>query len=186
MGWLEFIAHIISSIAWPTVLIAVVVLLRRELQSALGSVKKIKYKEFEAEFADRAVELEARAMVLVPEPTRQASSLPAPKTGEEVLENLLRISPRVAVIESFAFVERAIEEAAIRHGLVPDRFRGVRNTLRELQQRDVIPEGVKLLFEDLRKVRNDLVHAREAEISEADAWRYIHAAKVLAARISEL
>lgn len=185
MAWLEFISRIVASTAWPAVVIVAVVVFRRELRGAFRSLQRIKYREFEAEFSKKAAELEAKATALGP-PSAAQMALSSPMSADEVLESLLQTSPRVAVVEAFGVVERAIQEAALRHGLTADRFRGVRNTLRDLEERHLIPDDVKFLFNDLRTMRNNLAHAHDVEIPEADARRYINASGVLAGRISQL
>ena len=177
MDWLEFAASIVRSIAWPSVIVAVLVIFRRDLRLRLRSLARLRYKDFDAEFA----KLEENVAALPQEPAPKPS-FPPPRTAEEVLETLVQVSPRAAVVEAFALVERAARDAAARHGL---EGRGVMSTMRELARRRPIPDNVMTLFDDLRSIRNKLAQAQEDDISEWQAWRYIDAARTLAARLNE-
>lgn len=184
MGWLEFISKVIGAIAWPAVLIVLLIVLRRELRALVGAVERIKYKDFEAEFSKKAAELESKALALL-QPTAKRPSLPAP-TPDQSLDALVRTSPRLAVADAFTFVERAIRDAGARHGLDAEATRGNRETLRELRRRNLIPDEVRSVFSELRVVRDGLTHTRGAEISEEAARRFVNAAKALAQSIGQL
>jgi len=184
MGWLDFIASLAGSLAWPAVVATAVVVLRRELRGAVRALERLKYKNFEAEFSRKTAELEQKATALEGR-TPADISFPTPRSADELLEDLLRTSPRVAVVEAFALVERAVREAAERHGLSLENRRGVREALGGLDRLGLVPGDVKGLFHDLRTVRNELAHARQAEITEQDAWRYVNVARMLAAHFSK-
>jgi CheY-like chemotaxis protein len=135
--------------------------------------------DFETEFARKAVELEAKATELERSSLVAKAARPTFGTANELLETLVQASPRAAIIESFALVERAVRDAAVRNHLNGDG--GVRETMRNLVEAGTIPSAARSLFNELREPRNELADMGSVEISEADARRYIHAANSLAA-----
>jgi len=182
----DFIAKIIDSIVWPVVVLILTIILRKEIGKLLLSIQKIRYKDFEAHFAKRTEELEKRAERL--KPPAEIEKLPPVemKSPEDGLEEVLRISPRLAVLESFSYVEDAIRKAATQHGIPDDMISGVRNKMRELEKMGLVSYGINSLFNDLRVTRNELTHAREPEISVRDAKKYIDVALLLTKLISNI
>jgi len=57
MDWLTFFSKIIDSIIWPLVIIVAGIILRKPLSSLIPLLRKLKYKDFEAEFSKEVSEL---------------------------------------------------------------------------------------------------------------------------------
>lgn len=184
MGWREFISRIVASTAWPFAVFAIVLLFRRELRGIIQSIEWLKGWGVEAKFKRKADELEAQAITLALPSLNLVQ--PAIKFEEDVLERLLQNSPRVAVIEAFQYVEKEVQEAAMRHGLKPDKPGIVRNAIPELERRNVIPEHFRFIYSNFQSVRNELVHMPKSEISEIIARKYIEIAKILTVFLSQL
>lgn len=45
MDWLTFIAKIVEAIAWPAVVVGVLLLLRKEFPVIIHSLRKLKFKD---------------------------------------------------------------------------------------------------------------------------------------------
>lgn len=176
MDLYTFISKVISSISWPLVLVLLIVLLRKEIRSLIPSLRSVKYKKFEIAFDQKTKELEKHAKEI---DLKQSDNelLPSLSANDTIAE-LIKVSPRLAVIEAFTWLESAVRDAVIRHNIGKDQFYGVRNGFRELVKQKIIPEKYMKLFTDLRVLRNELSHNIEAEIS-ANASR-IYAEKAFA------
>ena len=179
MGALEFIAQLVGSLAWPLVVLCVAVAARREIRDLIRSLRRLTYGDFAAEFR----RLEETSERIAESPT---VALPAPRTADELVDDLLTVSPKAAVVEAFRAVERSIVDAAERHGMVESGRRSVTNVIRDLGRRITVPPEVQGIFDDLRTVRNRLVHSDVEDVSPDDARRYIGFARTLASKMSQL
>ncbi len=50
MGWKQFIAEIVSNLAWPIVVVAVLFKFRSELAKIIQRLARLKYKDLELDF----------------------------------------------------------------------------------------------------------------------------------------
>ena len=104
MDWLQFIASIIDSLAWPGAILAAVILLRRPLSALLPLLRRLKYKDFEVEFDRKVRKLREEAVAALPPlPKTVPSQIPE----ETALIELVSVAPRAAVLESWLLVESA-------------------------------------------------------------------------------
>ena len=170
MDWLAFVASVIGSLAWPSVLLIIFMLLRKPLYGLLPLLQKLKYKEIEVEFTRRVEEVSAEVVQELPAPVP-----PVPLGGDdsESVARLAEISPRAAVLESWRSVEAAALEAARRLG--GDKFRDKTLTfhaIRFLEQHPSLDRGVIGLLRELRALRNDAAHAPDFALSKASALEY--------------
>src|ERR1017187_6632289 len=68
MDWLQFIASLIGSLAWPAAMVLVVLLLRRAIFRVLPRLRRLKYGDAEAEFGEKLAQVEEEIAEL-PAPT---------------------------------------------------------------------------------------------------------------------
>ena len=179
---LDLIARLVQVLVWPAVVLTLIILARKEIRTVLLSLRRVKYREFEADFSRRVEELEERAERVAPEP----KPVPAQPSQSDVLRGLMELSPRLAVVEAFTLVEDAVRRAAIRHGVPEDMVTGVRNRVLELEKMNLVNAELKRLFHDLRETRNELSHVGDAEISPRAAKGYVNAARLVALRFDIL
>ena len=50
MDWLTFISKLVEALAWPAVVVGVLLHLRKEFPSIVRSLRKLKFKDVELEF----------------------------------------------------------------------------------------------------------------------------------------
>ena len=186
MNYLELIFKLLDSLAWPIVVAIGIFIVRKELRSLLRSLSKLKYKEFEADFALKAEKLATEATKILHQNNPVKLPPPRARSAEEILNELIAISPKTAVIESFDYVDQAIRQAGIRLGIAKDEFYGVRNMVNEMENRNIIPEQVESLFFEMRRTRDELSHSMEIEIAKKDAEKFIDTARLLASFFSKL
>lgn len=177
-----FISNLIGSLAWPIVLLLLIFILRKEIRSLIPSLQKLRFRDFEMDFERKVEELEKHAQEADLQPPR--NELLPKRTANESIKELIRISPRLAIVESFNWLEASIREAAIRHGIAKDEFFGVRNSFRGLVDKGIISERLLPLFNDLRVLCDDSSHMRHFEISPELARIYAEKAFSMANLIS--
>lgn len=182
MDYLTFWSEVIKALAWPAVVTLLIVKLRRPLLDLVPFLRKLKYKEFELEFAKEVAELKAHSGerptidALPPEPTPARDSW---------LQEMASFSPRAAVIEAWLEVETAAVEAASSFWSQPS-VKSIKHfpQLGEyLLQCHVIDQKQLNTFRKLRELRNKAAHLENLELSEKDVKSYINLATGLAAEI---
>jgi len=169
---LTFIAHLIASFVWPSVVLLGIIILRKELRLLIPSLQRLRYKDLELDFGKRVEQIEEQANQANLPPAPKQLALPAPRTAIEALQDVIAVSPRLAVIEAFNYVEAAVREAGIKHEIAKDKFAGVRNIVRGLKEAGLVSDVMSALFNQLRALRNELSHSTNIEISPEDARKY--------------
>ncbi|MGH9226848.1 MAG: hypothetical protein ACRD2W_24375 [Acidimicrobiales bacterium] len=177
MSWLEFVASVVGSLAWPVTLAVVVVVLRAPLVGALSApVKRWKAgpSGVEVEYWEQALSA-ARAEL------EQGDGLPSSATPpreirdhdslREELERLAEVSPSAAVVESFGRIEAELrsmlagEDAADRLGA---------NALARLARRRGLITGETLnAIEGLGVLRNLAAHGRPTDLDARRAVEFV-------------
>ena len=173
MDWLTFISSLVGSLAWPSVVVALVVLLRRPIAGLIPNLRRLRYKDFELDFTKKLEKLESEAQRAQLPPTAVPESVSrtgVPATFEEYIDRLAELSPRSAVTEAWRFVETALREAVERSGRVAPRSpRAMEDFL--ANQTDIDRRTLSLLA-DLRGLRNQAVHAEEFALQPEQAREF--------------
>ena len=195
MDTFEFIAELVGHLAWPTVTIALVLLLRKPVSELIPLLRKLKYRELELDFSKEIAAIEAEASAsdreTLPQQTGNVSIVDSTRIWQEIeskRENMLRMvsySPRVAVMESWLDVEAAAVEAA--SSFWGEDCIGSLKSYPELGeylfQCKVIDNKQLEIYRRLRQLRNKAAHAQELSLSDDDARSYVNLATALAAHI---
>jgi uncharacterized protein YutE (UPF0331/DUF86 family) len=181
MGWLQFLASVIGSLAWPGAIVLTVILLRRELVQILQRLRRLKYGDAEAEFGEVLEEVE-----------EEIEELPSPKSpppeGEfrqEYLKELDRFSNNSAIFIAWLEVESAILNLARRANLLETNMNALRAAHR-LIDRKIIDEATYNAIGDLWKLRNIAVHPTDIrQITKEEADRFKKLAEKVAAVLED-
>jgi hypothetical protein len=181
MSWLEFIAKIISALAWPTAFLVALFMLRKHIISLIPGLRRLKYKDIELEFSESLKELTRKV------PTEVLPEAIPQETNEtfDHLSRLATISPRAAILESWIIVEAAAAEAIEKLKIAPYRSGPIPAIkLGEyLKRAEVLNDHSREVFDSLRYLRNQAVHSSEAEFAPKDVGQYIDLAITLAQKI---
>ena len=181
MNWRQFIAAIISSLAWPATLVVAILILKNQLPAIFPFIERLKYKGIELEFRKSVQELTEKSR----------GALPAPELGEfandrNQLYTLAELSPRSAILEAWLQVETAAAEAL--QSRDPSLASQVRMAaplrIGELLNRRQIINAQQLeIFHRLRALRNQAVHISGATFQLNEVIEYIDLALSLASQI---
>lgn len=181
MGWLQFMASVVGSLAWPATLIAAFFILKNYLPAIFPFVERLKYKDFEVEFRKSVQELAEKSQTALPEPDDEQGAAPRNR-----LYALAELSPRSAILEAWLQVETAAAETLQAKG--PDLTSKVQmpSSLRlgeMLNRREIINGAQREIFNRLRELRNKAVHIGEATFHPSEVTEYIDLASSLASQI---
>jgi hypothetical protein len=181
MDWLSFLASVVGSVAWPVTVLAVVLILRKELVALLPFLRRLKAGPVEAEFERQVKELKNEVAQALPE------ELPQALEGRERLLKLAEISPRAAILEAWQGVEFAARRVATHYGgsPVPD-VRSPSRLTKELAKLSQVSVDDLALIQDLRGLRNQATHSPDFSPSYEAVANYIQLASALQARLQNL
>ncbi|MBI2361382.1 MAG: hypothetical protein HYV04_21145 [Deltaproteobacteria bacterium] len=171
MDWLTFIAELFKALTWPVVVVAVVLLLRREIRNLLPFLKRLKAGPVEAEF-DREVQ-EIKSGVETQLPSIPPSVTTSPE--QQKLLQLAEVNPRSAIIEAWRgleFAARKLLESQDPSLTLPE-FQPPIALRRALNRLEVLTRDEMGLFNDLRSLRNQAVHQDNFAPSYESVLNYI-------------
>lgn len=175
MTWLDFIASTVETIAWPVVVVVLVVLLRKPLAKLLPLLARVTVKGVTVEFAETVRQVRDEAN----ERTRSQPE-PAPSTA---VQRASQVSPRAAVVEAY----RELESGAISKLLSlggPKCETLSSKGIRTLEDSSGLDRGTVSLLRDLRGLRNEVAHAPKFALSATSASEYADAAARVAAHLA--
>jgi len=162
MDNLTFIAEIIKAIVWPLTIIFGILILREPITNLIPFMRKLKYNGIEMEFSEKIqtikteikiddkIEINNAAMSIVPYSTRAA-----------VIEAWIEFETEAA---KFTASSVANSDA------IPVRNK---NWWGYLRQSGVFNDRQLRSINELRQLRNQLVHTEKISLTESDAKDYI-------------
>ncbi|WP_300631884.1 hypothetical protein [Pseudomonas sp.] len=167
MDWLQFLSSVIGSIAWPSAVVALAILMRTPLGKLLPLIRTLKYKDLQIDIGER---LEA-----VREKVGAESEAPDIATEEPPLtfKKLAQADPRAAILSAWIPVEIELNEIAKKMNL--QSRRGTLDMMRQLSREGVLDRLTSDTLDQLRRIRNTAVHVTEESVSFNDA---IHMAEM--------
>lgn len=180
LEFFKILVSLIVGIAWPVTVFAIAYLFRNVLRGLFIRVSQLKYKDVEANFASVLAEAEAK-VAEVDTGKFKISSLREVGSKLPSLRRIAEVSPRAAIMEAWIL----IEDAAGRSGFVQGAGTPRINTalfVEELVRTGKLPAASLVLYEQLRKLRNQAAHLPDFSISPNEADRYLE----LAAKLSEM
>lgn len=175
MTLFEFISSIISSLAWPAIVLIIVFILKNPLSNILISLTKFRYKDIEMEFERLKSSAEALPETIenkiIPENERIIYS-----SIEEQITDIAPRSPEGAILIAWSTIEAAVSSAVMRLAISPEppSYRSVIHNIENLKKYTDIDNTVFAILDDLRVVRNQVAHARDGryKVSVEQALSY--------------
>lgn len=166
MNWLEFIASMTRSLAWPAAVVIVVLCFRPEFQRILGAIRILRFGDASAEL-DRLVETANEAAPQEPPAPVDRRDIGGGAPPNEILPESPS-DPLFLIDEAWTRFEHEIRLAARLTGDQDERNIDV--VAKRLQAAGVISSGMVDAIRHSRSIRNRFVHTRGASFSEAEAF----------------
>lgn len=182
MDALTFVSEALKSLAWPAVVVFLVLMLKKPITELIPLLRKLKYKELEMEFSETVAALKS-------ESDTSKAAVGTPEISQTQPQNrllqLVSFSTRAAIMEAWLEVEAAATAAASSFWSQPpsDTFKNSPRLGEYLLQCKVIDAKQLEIFNKLKQLRNKAAHAEELNLSEHDARSYVELASELAAHI---
>lgn len=173
MDSLAFIASIIGSLAWPAVIVVLLVFLRPHLSDLASRLAEVSFPGgAKATFLKKLESAREQSEQLVSEQPKNLLRSP-PRVAEDLRPKdpaleLAADFPEAAVVQAFRNVERTILDGMEKLGDRPSR-RYLRDYMRDLRKRQVISDHALELFETLRQARNAAAYGARSETTSASS-----------------
>jgi uncharacterized protein YutE (UPF0331/DUF86 family) len=176
MDWKQFFASMVGSLAWPVVVVALLVLLRKHLASMAERLEELTLPGGAKAKFDRQLDA-ARTeseKIIVPEAAK--TEKPSITLSDEA--QLANKFPEAAVSEAFRHLEVLIQLIKLHMPMLPIRATSLSivQTLLDLHK---INENEYELYKSLREARNSAVHAR-TRLTPGEAFEYQQRADIMA------
>jgi hypothetical protein len=176
VDWKAFVASIVGSMAWPTVVIVLLILLRDQLGSLATRVEeftfpggaKAKFKAQLESSRDKLEEVELAG-------TRDLQSREKP---DDAYLELAKNFPEAAVSQAWKDVEEVLLQTRDRLGEAHRRS-NLNSVVRRLREQGLIDGATEELYLSLRQARNTAVHATKSAITPAEALEFREQARAL-------
>jgi hypothetical protein len=155
MNWLQFLASLVSSLAWPIAVIVFVILLRIPITRVLLTLTRLKYKELELDFGRELKQLEQEAKAINITPQQPKSIAPTKRDSLQLLEEATRLAqdfPESAVVVGWQAVEGELMSAVMRV-----RDSALKNA-QLLTDQNRIDDRTLAILDRMRILRNKVVH----------------------------
>ena len=165
MDWKQFIAELISSIAWPAVVITVIFMFKNELVKIVRRLAHLKYKDLELDFE----KVKQHAEELHLETARETTTIESPvltSLEDQILDAAER-APSAAILLAWSGLETAIAAAVSRLAISPDppSYRSPMHNIDMLAKHGRLSKKHQKLLHEMRMLRNKVAHEQDAMLS---------------------
>lgn len=175
----DHLLRFIEVLAWPTTVLILAAVFRHEVAKVVARLSSFKYREFEANFDRELRQVKEGARSVRTSKVEAPLSSPEPTEYEQLLR-IAETSPRAAIAEAWRQVELAAADAARVAGIDAPPRSSVTLVVRSLVREGVFSEGAVEVFDQLRRLRNEAVHAPEFALDYVKVEPYIDLALRLA------
>ena len=164
---LDSIVRLVDALAWPVVAIIVVFMIRKPLARLIPLIERVRYKDVEVNFRQLIEETTSKVDAV-------SSLLDVPPIDERI-QDLAKVYPRGAIIESWLLVEKAVSELADARDISASasRRRSPRQVVGALEKTGILDEDLAKLVMDIYAIRNGVAHTSDFSPSRDDAQEYI-------------
>ena len=174
MDWLQFTSAIIGHLAWPSVMIVLLVILRKRLGTLTDRLQELSFGGAKITLEKN---LQQGAAIIEQIPATSDIAPPAIENGDHnPLQNLAVQSPEGAIIMAYIDIERRIREISKKLGR---NYVNFQSTIQELTKRELIDAEASALFQLLKRGRDSVAHGENRQFTTADAYEYIRQSEFL-------
>lgn len=170
MDWLEFTSKLIDSLAWPVAAVVLGLIFRKKLIELLPLLRKVKAGPLEAEFEIATKQVLASTVELVAKERMPEAPLVQDKRSlEDTAAKLVtaRSEPTATIIEGWSALDGELHKLGRQTGSIEDPLMSEINLYRKVMDSNVLPIGTRTLVQDLRKLRNQVAHAKVIPTAES-------------------
>jgi len=178
MDWKQFIANLISSLAWPIVAALSLFTFRNELAKIIRRLAHLKYKDIELDF--NTIKQQAQELHDETKPIESAVNNPVFVSLEDQILDAVERAPSAAILLSWSALETAIASTVARLAISPEppSYRSPMHNVEMLIKYSGLNKKYEHLVQEMRMLRNKVAHERDSlvSITHKQAQSYANAA----------
>lgn len=182
--WFDFIQGLVSSLAWPLVMVLAILLFHRQLLALLPDLDTLKVAGAEMSFKKRIAAVVDQAKE-IEKPTADDARENDGRT--QALSKMAETSPAGAILGAWTELEKAARQLIVSAGRNLPADWGVTwryfeptdavETARMIGMFQLLPAAERETYEQLRRLRNRAVH--EGDVTAEEARSYVKVADQL-------
>ena len=162
--------ELLKTIAWPATTLIVVFVFRGDIRALLSRISHIKHDETEVSFQSRVADLQTLVTESRPAIAAEKSASDATAVAKSQYHRIAEISPRDAILSAWRDLEFAGVAALVTRGVsVTDRALPPRKLGEILRGQGLLSPSDHQIFEELRQLRNQAMHASNFQIDAESA-----------------
>lgn len=170
MTW-ELFVPALDVVIWPVTVLVLAFGFRRHLDGLLGRLDSLRVGKVELKLGERLEEAKEKSdRAQLPPAAISKAKVVDDSTATAVAERLADVSPRAAILESWAHLESGLRRAQEATGLTPQRH--VSALALDLWVEGVATEAAFGAIQDLRMIRNEAAHNPRFKATAAEAIEY--------------
>jgi hypothetical protein len=171
MDWEAFISSLIASLAWPSVIIVLLIVLREQIVGLAEQLQELSLPGGAKATFQRGLEIaREEAENLPPAPATSHSERIVSEAEERRFLRLAASAPEMAVAEAYKRIEGVLNKIAPLLDL--HNVDNPHLVVNELMKRGLIDTGALALFNTLRQARNVAVHVGPGRITPNETLDY--------------
>ncbi|MFE9872206.1 hypothetical protein ACFYON_16360 [Micromonospora sp. NPDC005686] len=183
----EITATLLASLAWPMVVVFLVIVFRKPIKDLAihdprrRSLRRAKVGPVEVEWGSLEEARSEAAAEKADEPPQ-----PAPKTSPGRLADLLALAeqhPTAAVVLARQKLEHGLARALKNNGITPPHW-GIYQMIGAVHSRALVSEGTVKVLHSLRNVGNEVLHMEGAVVTPARAVEYVTTAEEILLKLA--
>jgi uncharacterized protein YutE (UPF0331/DUF86 family) len=172
MDTLTFIAEIIKAVIWPLTIIGILVILRKPILNYFPAIEKLKYGDWELDFAKQVHKLAKEAKESLDSALSKFDD--ATQDDYKKLLDIAQVSPRAALLEAWMTLESVAFQVMKQKD--PKLTTTILKTPLQfgitLEKQGIINCSQKEIFDKLRNLRNAAAHAMDFAFDTRAAIEY--------------
>lgn len=167
MDWLQFFSSVIGSLAWPSAVVLLAILIRAPLAKVIPRLRTIKYGDLHLDIGEQIDAVKEEVEAIDESPSQDVDEVPVS------FRALAKTDARAAVLSAWIPLETELIEIASKLNEEVWRGSGARNSVmfinRALLGEGLIDKATFGALEQLRRIRNSAVHATGEGVTFDDA-----------------
>jgi len=194
--WLQFIASVVGSLAWPVAAVVVIALLRRPLSRVIESLHRVSFRGINADFGQVVAKLELQAdEAKIPPAVEMPNGATHFQRNDQTvganaeIAAMAAISPEAAVVRAWLEIEHAATDALLRVGY-PKKVQEVyaARKIMLLREGGYIDQETYRIITSIRNLRDKITHAvgERENLNYEEAMDYARLALRMAQRLAEI
>lgn len=183
MTGLDFTASVIHSLAWPLLILALLLMYRSQIIALAGKLASFEGFGVKVNFSEGINQLAAQ--VEAPAPAENADPAMAFDRAPSSPVAKFRRSPHAGindVLKAWLRIEQALRDAAAEKDISTSSSKPL-EVLADLERGNILREDTAAQVEEARKLRNAVAHGQATDFTAAAARRYVETASLIVSRI---